>query len=262
MKAEFESTVDSTLDNLESRRVAETYEIKHTKSTYLKQLLNHTRRIKRVSRIANSAPGDLLRIDGVSLSVVDNEQIFQMQVLRHDALKGMRVQGLDVNNIVSSMLEDYSYILATDFERENSDGTNGKERLAIKIPSESANEFESKYRIHDLLLGEVSLVGVYKGKVDGHILQQNTFTSLQTVSLDQTSNTTTRIIKSADYSIASTSSQRSDCKEPEVVHYLDLIAILQPVSFDKTSDISPECESVKNVHKGLFARIKEKLCHA
>ncbi len=261
VKAGLESSANSSFDNLESRRVADTYEIKHTKSTYLKQLLSHTRRLGKVSEIAGSKPGDLLRIDGVSLSIIDDEQILQMQLLRHDALKGMHVQGIDVNNIISSMLEDYSYVLATDFEHENSGGTKDKQRLAIKIPSENANEFESKYRMHDLLLGEVSLVGVYKGEVKSSVLQQSTFTSLQNVSLNQTSDVATRIIKSADYRASLTSQQQNVEKDLEAIHYLDLIAILQPIKFGVPKELSLANEPVASKSKGLFARIKSKFCH-
>lgn len=247
--ASVSSAIDSSVVNSESYRIAETYEVKNTKSTYLKRLLRHAEKLSSLEEVRSSKQGQLLRVDGVSLFVLDDEEVLQMQILRHDALKGFRVEGIDVNNMISSMLEDYSYILAAKFC-----GTEGDEDevLAVKVPSESANEFESKYRMRDLLLGKVSLLGVYKGKVSSSSLLTNTFTSLQGM-VKPNASFEARVIKSADYGVTAMTSASIEQLAPHDVYYLDLIAILQPVCF--AEERSDEVES-KSRLKAFLNRLK------
>lgn len=227
LKAAVGSTFGANTSDSESFKVADTYEVKHTKSTYLKLILERAKVLPSCTNIQNCAPGDLVRVDGVRLWPCNWEEITQMQVLRHDALKGMRVEGLDVNNIVSSMLEDYAYVLTT---MEELPSAGDRVCLAIKIPSENDNEFESKYRMRDLLLGEVSLVGVYKGLVDVDVLTNTTFGDLQRKGSSQRSGEESRVIKSA----LPAPESKQPAKEvsqgfPDQEHYIDLIAIVQDV---------------------------------
>lgn len=227
LKTTVGASLGTTLSDSESFKVADTYEVKHTKSTYLKLILERAKMLPSYANIQNCAPGDLVRVDGVRLWPCNWEEITQMQVLRHDALKGMRVEGVDVNNIVSSMLEDYAYVLTA---MEKLPGTDDPVWLAIKIPSENDNEFESKYRMRDLLLGEVSLIGVYKGLVDVDVLTNTTFGDLQRKGLSQGAEGEGRVIKSA----LPAPESKQPAKEASQgflgpVHYIDLIAIVQDV---------------------------------
>lgn len=227
LKATVGASLGTTLNDSESFKVADTYEVKHTKSTYLKLIVDRAKVLKGCAKIQDCAPGDLVRVDGVRLWPCNWEEITQMQVLRHDALKGMRVEGLDVNNIVSSMLEDYAYVLTA---MEELPGAGEPVCLAIKIPSENDNEFESKYRMRDLLLGDVSLVGVYKGLVGVDVLTNTTFGDLQRKGLSQRSGEKSRVIKSAVRDSESKALPEDVFEEiPDQVHYIDLIAIVQDV---------------------------------
>ena len=51
--------------------------------------------------------------------------------------------------------------------------------IIIKIPMEIQSEFENKYNINDLLIGHVSIVGIYKGIVKEEFITSNTFTYFQ-----------------------------------------------------------------------------------
>jgi hypothetical protein len=252
-KAELSSSINGKLVDTESYKVAETYQVKHTKSTYLDEVMRHVTVIdaQSISDSESLHKGELVRIDDVALSMLHYSEFLPLSMLRHDFFKGMQVDGVDINNVISSILEDYSYVLIADMKNRadtntspNPD-TDGQKpsRLAIKIPSESSNEFESKYRIHDLLLGEVSLVGVYKGTVALKTLAENTFTLLQDSS-GTNSEAIPRIIKSSRYDERPAAAIRSE--EPllnDLVHYIDLLAIIQPITtgaFENNDDSEDE----------------------
>ncbi|OFI05970.1 hypothetical protein CLOACE_13510 [Clostridium acetireducens DSM 10703] len=109
---------------------------------------------------------------------------------------------MELNNLVSSMLQDYAYILkGTVFDDNIKDAV---AEIIIKIPLEIQNKFENKYCINDLLIGHVSIVGVYKGLVEEESISSNTFTYLQDIGIrqNQSSETTSKIIKSATRPVA------------------------------------------------------------
>lgn len=235
LSAEASLDVGLSSDKTNSFAEARTYEVKHTKSTYLKRIVQHAKWLGSCAEIEGVAKGSLVCVDGVSLSPCNQGELAQMQLLRHDMLKGFRVQGIDVNNMISSMLEDYSYVLIAEGP---SSGNRKQARLAVKIPSENSNEFESKYRIHDLLLGEVSLLGVYKGAVNARLLTHTTFDTLQEMGAahKQEELSGGGVIKSAVSELPSedaASSEGTAALEGDI-HYLDLIAIIQHVDFDGT----------------------------
>lgn len=122
----------------------------------------------------NSVEGDLVKVNRVKLELLNEESLRQFLILRRDALKGMRVEGMEINNLVSSMLQDYAYILKGLVYDESM--KEPVSEIIIKIPMEIQSEFENKYNINDLLIGHVSIVGIYKGIVGEEFITSNTFT--------------------------------------------------------------------------------------
>lgn len=256
-KAELSSGVSGKLAETESYKVAETYQVKHTKSTYLKAVMKYAQVIDGQSCVQSLGEGRLVRVDHVKLSMIHTDELVQLGMLRHDALKGVHVEGIDINNLISTVLEDYSYVLVADMET-NSTNPNQTFRLAVKIPSESSNEFESKYRIHDLLLGEVSLVGVYKGKVSLRTLTTSTYALLQNEP-ETKSESHSPVFKSSEYREKPVAAAIGD--DPLLhgsVHYIDLLAIVQPIVMNSYEDKSDYGNEGSKSIKGFFARMKRR----
>ena len=134
-----------------SSKIIENLDIKTTKSVLLNKIKEKCITDKNISDFKE---GDLVQIDNVQLSILDRETLQQMLLLKRDALKGMKVDGIDINNIVSSMIKDYSYILLGKIENDK------ENKFVIKIPFEIENEFENNYNVDDVLLGKVSLIAV------------------------------------------------------------------------------------------------------
>ena len=157
-----------------SSKVVESLDVKTIKSILLRRVIEQC---ASTIELKNLTEGDLVKIDCVKLELLNEESLRQFLILRRDALKGMQVEGMEINNLISSMLQDYAYILrgvAYDKSMKKS-----VSEIIIKIPMEIQSEFENKYNINDLLIGHVSIVGIYKGIVGEEFITSNTFTYFQ-----------------------------------------------------------------------------------
>ena len=167
-------SADAKETSTSSSKVVESLDVKTTKSILLRRVIDQC---ASVAKLDESVEGDLVKIDRVKLELLNEESLRQFLILRRDALKGMRVEGMEVNNLVSSMLQDYAYILKGTVYDESSKQPVAE--IIIKIPMEIQSEFENKYNINDLLIGHVSIVGIYKGVVSEEFITSNTFTYFQ-----------------------------------------------------------------------------------
>ena len=132
--ASIKSVIESNKasENTSSSKIIESLDIKTTKSILLNKIKAKCINDKKINDLNE---GDLIKIDNIQLSIFDKDTLRQILLLKRDALKGMKVEGLDINNIVNSIIKDYSYILIGQIENDN------KNKIIIKIPFEIENEF-------------------------------------------------------------------------------------------------------------------------
>lgn len=223
MKATISSDAKETSSS--SSKVVESLDVKTTKSILLRRVIEQC---ATVALLDNSVEGDLVKIDRVKLELLNEESLRQFLILRRDALKGMRVEGMDVNNLVSSMLQDYAYILKGIVYDESK--KKPVSEIIIKIPLEIQSEFENKYNINDLLIGHVSIVGIYKGIVSEEFITSNTFTYFQEVGArkEKQDTTVSKIIKSNTQPVSHGIEAK---KRDDDYHFVDTLAIVQDVAF-------------------------------
>lgn len=151
----------SSFDNLKSVKVSDTFTVKQTKSNILADILEMADTVCDLSDIED---GTLIRLDNLKLHL-ENEQLVRLfKVLSRDIIKGQVANGIDINKALNSLAKDYAYLLSTAFS--------GKQ-IVVKIPMSADGEFENKYSIDDLLIGQVSLIGVYKGEIKGKEINSN-----------------------------------------------------------------------------------------
>ena len=208
-----------------SSKVVESLDVKTTKSILLRRVIEQC---ASVNKFDNSVEGDLVKVDHVKLELLDEDSLRQFLILRRDALKGMRVEGMEINNLIGSMLQDYAYILKGIVYDESMETAISE--IIIKIPMEIQSEFENKYNINDLLIGHVSIVGIYKGIVKEEFITSNTFTYFQEVDTrkGKQAETAGKIIKSNTPSV---SNNKHPNKSNKNYHFVDTLAIIQDVAF-------------------------------
>lgn len=217
-----------------SSKVVESLDVKTTKSILLRRIIEQCATTKSLEAFAE---GDLVKIDDVKLELLNEESLRQFLILRRDALKGLRVEGMEVNNLVGSMLQDYAYILKGTICSEKPEET--ATEIIIKIPMEIQSEFENKYSINDLLIGHVSIVGIYKGKVKEEFVTSNTFTYFQEAGERKESQggDEKKIIKSNSYPITQ---EPCKTKYSDSYHFVDTLAIIQDVTFNLEETMPPK----------------------
>lgn len=175
--------------------------------------------------------GDLIKLDAIKLELVDEELAKQILIIRRNALKGLCVEGMEISNFVDSILQDYAYIL----RGKTSDGS----VFILKIPTDIKSEFESKYSVNDLMIGHVSVIGIFKGKVSEECIKLNMLNSFKLSSGDNDEpKENSRIINSNAYSESVKETQSNDTN----VYYIDTLAVVQDLSFHI------EAQSPKKLH--------------
>ena len=227
-------SADAKETSTSSSKVVESLDVKTTKSILLRRVIDQC---ASVVKLDESAEGDLIKIDRVKLELLNEESLRQFLILRRDALKGMRVEGMEVNNLVSSMLQDYAYILKGTVYDESSKQPVAE--IILKIPMEIQSEFENKYNINDLLIGHVSIVGIYKGVVSEEFITSNTFTYFQEAGArkERQEASANKVIKSNTQPIpCNMEIQKSD----DDYHFVDTLAIIQDVAFKLEANPAPK----------------------
>ena len=228
--AEIKSVIgaESSERNTNSSKMIESLDVKTTKSILLRQIVEKCTVCSSLMSkdegptLANE--GDLIKIDNIKLKILNEENLRQILMLRKDALKGFRVEGMEINNIVSSILQDYSYVLYGQLPSD--------EEVIIKIPMETENEFENKYRVDDLLIGHVSIIGVYKGSVTESFITSNTFNYMAAMGGSQPIEPEKKVFPSSipKTAIVATS-PKSKTNSDKGYSFIDVIAIVQDVTF-------------------------------
>jgi len=213
-----------------SKKVLETFEIKTTKSVILDEVVKNCRTIE---GFENFDEGELIKLDNVRLSLENEDELRIVKFINSGALKdimGPNTNGFDINGLFNSMFKDYAYKIKGEI-REHT------EKLLIKIPLTFENEFESSYSVDDLFVGNVSIVGLYKGKIKVDELR-NSFQYFQ--ELGEFQNFIQHKQQDEDDEIQESHYTSDDRKKFTVTfkssgddsdyHYIDLLAIIQNVS--------------------------------
>lgn len=204
-------------EKVSSSKMIEKLDIKTTKSILLKTIKN---KAKEITNLDNCKEGELVLLKNVKLSILDKKNLRQMLLLKRDALKGIQVEGIEINNIVNSMIKDYSYILSGSLKSDENN-----QQFVIKIPFEIENEFENNYSVDDIILGNVSVIGIYKNKNSIEDIANNTLNYFSNNDFD---NRDTKFFQSSKQDIKN----NNDYDGIKEAHYIDVIGIIQEIKFN------------------------------
>lgn len=204
----------------DSQKVLENFKVTMTKSLILSEVMEQC-------EVVTSFPddikeGQLVRIDNVSLSLENETELRTVKMFSNGSFKGMKLPeagGLDVNNLFNSMFKDYSYKLKGDIFGSD-------DKLIIKIPLTFESEFENLYNVDDLFIGNVSVIGIYKGKTQINSLK-NSFEFFQELG-QITSDDADSEVHNSQYTQPTVIKFKSEDDGLDY-QYIDLLAIVQVV---------------------------------
>lgn len=212
----------------DSQKVLENFKVTMTKSLILSEVMDNCEVV--TSFHEGMLEGQLVRIDNVSLSLENETELRTVKMFSNGSFKGMKLPeagGLDVNNLFNSMFKDYSYKLKGEI-LESTD------KLLVKIPLTFESEFESLYNVDDLFIGNVSIIGIYKGKTKINSLK-NSFEFFQELG-QASSDDADSEVHNSQYSQPTVIKLKSEDDKSDY-NYIDLLAIVQVVQ-PKSDDAS------------------------
>lgn len=206
----------------DSQKVLETFEIKTTKSVILNELIEKGKLLNDFGKVEE---GELIRIDNVNLSLENEAELRTVKLALGGSFNGMSVpdtDGIDMNNLFNSMLKDYAYKMKGIIKDKD-------DKILIKIPLTFENEFESSYSVDDLFIGQVSLLGIYKGKMQINSLR-NSFQFFQELNVNNVNGSYDEIRDSQSNNNQNrTLNPFVSSNDDSEYHYIDLLAIVQNV---------------------------------
>jgi hypothetical protein len=212
---------------INSSTLREIIEVKTTKSIYLSKVIQ---KCNAVDTVEGLSEGDLIKINKSQLFLHNEEEIRQLKMLNNGMFNGVTVDEYDINNLIDSVLKDYAYLFR---------GKIGDKEFVLKIPMNVDNEFENEYNIDDILIGDVSVIGIYKGKVKLSAIK-NTFNYFT----NQTENSTNLQEDDDDFVVSDQTQVDNMINSPgnenkeRKLHFIDVIAIVQEINFNEEPPVN------------------------
>ena len=222
----------------DSQKVLENFKVTMTKSLILSEVMEQCKIVMSFSN--DIKEGQLVRIDNVSLSLENETELRTVKMFSNGSFKGMRLPeagGLDVNNLFNSMFKDYSYKLKGEI-------LGSDDKLIIKIPLTFESEFENLYNVDDLFIGNVTIIGIYKGKTKIKNLK-NSFEFFQELG-QMTSDDVDSEVHNSQYIQPNVIKLKSEDDVADY-HYIDLLAIVQVVQPNVVDVIDSKKKTRKKV---------------
>ena len=223
----------------EYSKFTERIKVKHEKSTLVKQLIPLCEINKNINNIDE---GTLLLINDVKIEFYDDEETQRIYSLFQKSIfEGVKIEGINIDKLISTVINDMSYFMKCKTNNET---------IVFKIPMENEFEFENKYTINDLLIGKLTVLGVYKGKINEKDFKRTTvYSALENEKSDMG---TVDIIESSNEAKNEMSTPEKD-KE----HFIDIFAIIQPINLNDPEEADEKED--KESEPSLLTRIKNKL---
>ena len=174
-------------------------------------------------------------------------------LIKNNFLEGIKVTETyeyDFNKLSKAILKDYSYKLKGTLFLPNQEN---EEEFRIKIPFLFENEFENDYNIEDLLIGEVTLIGIYKGRIE----EKNLMNTLDYFMENEYSSND--IIKSSQKKNNNNNKGKVGENETKDFIFFDLLAIIQNITLKEEiieKEVKNEGENI-SLFKRFVSKIKE-----
>lgn len=221
----------------EYSKFTEKIKVKNEKSTLVNNLIPLC---ETKINITDVKEGTLLLIKDVKIEFYDDEETQRIYSLFQKRIfEGVHIEGIDINNLISTVISDMSYFMK--FKLNN-------KTIVFKIPMENESEFENKYTINDLLIGSLTVIGVYKGKINEKNFKRTTLYSALENEKDNNA-------ESIDIIDSSYEAKKDISTNNNIEHFIDVFAIIQPINQKETTG-----KNEKSDYKpSLLTRIKKKI---
>lgn len=230
--------VGYSMEDSSKKRVYENFDVKTTKSIMLRTIYETAQ--KKDGSTADLKAGDLVLFKSIELKQRNIEDtVMILNILQDSKIKNQANDSIEinVNKMMDKMLDDFT--IDYTFECMCKQMGNDASTFIIQIPYKATNNFENGYQHNDLQLGKLSLIGIYRGKIDFSKRESisSKFLEMISTSCNQTNNSKAKPMEMKLSSSVTTSNdiqfEFNHEKLQGEMHLIDVIAIIQELNFDK-----------------------------
>ncbi|ECH7282493.1 hypothetical protein FZ028_11750 [Listeria monocytogenes] len=226
LRTALSANITNENEKIIDKKIVENIQIIQSKSTVLKGIIDTIPISTENNSFDLKSEGDLINVKVSSILIRNEEDVRAAKVIKPGTVteaEGLQVEGMKLNadSLMNSMLNDYFYLLSGK-NQENED-------VIFKIPLNA--QFESNYAIDDLLLGNVMVIGIYKGAISEKQLS-NTFMYMSKLGNTISKEEGSQIRPSTSVDIESGQEKE---KASSSYHFVDVIAVVQNITL-KTGD--------------------------
>ena len=160
-KEVFANEIGYSNEESSKKRVYENFDVKTTKSIMLRKIYETA--LGNLNKELQE--GDLVLFENIELQQRNmDDTLMILNVLQDSKFKNQGNEDLEINlnKMIEKMLDDFTidYTFKYNWNNEND------EQYIIQLPYKSSDNFENVYQHNDLQLGKLSLIGIYRGKVN------------------------------------------------------------------------------------------------
>lgn len=227
-----------SMEDSSKKRVYENFDVKTTKSIMLRTIYE-TAQKKDGSR-ADLKTGDLVLFKSVELKQRNIEDtVMILNILQDSKIKNQANDSIEinVNKMMDKMLDDFT--IDYTFECICKPAESEPSTFIIQIPYKATDNFENGYQHNDLQLGKLSLIGIYRGKIDFSKRESISSKFLEIISTSYNQANSSKA-KPVEMKLSSSGATPNDIqfefhheKLKGEMHLIDVIAIIQELNFDK-----------------------------
>jgi len=142
------------------KSVYENFDVKMTKSNMLQKIYANINKNKKSER--NLKLGDIFIFEDIELQPINiKDTVMILNILQDSKIKTDPSEEIEINfnEMLDRMLDDFT----VDYKFTHG---NSEKNYLLQIPYKDTENFENGYQHNDLQLGKLSLIGIYRGKID------------------------------------------------------------------------------------------------
>ncbi len=223
------ATFDANLARSKSNRVEDTVKVVSSKSTILRPIYE---KAKEVRRLDDTKIGNLVKIKDVFLTVSNADDVMASKALMSGIINQVPVDGfgnMNFTSLIEVLLKDSAYVLCGKLPHR----FRAEESIMLKIPMSAENEMESQYTISDIEIGQVTVLGIYRGKFKKTDIEVkiNRLKGLNSkMGTHSTASNEHDVGLDIEDGIDEVAKQQITEDSKDFVHYIDVIAIIQDIN--------------------------------
>ncbi len=222
-----------SMEESSKQRVFESFDVKQTKSIMLRKIYDEISKTEN----CNFSEGNLVLLENIQLQQLNvDDTVMILDVLQDSKFKNQKNDDIEINlnKMMDKMLDDFTIDYSFVYKAKDNTDYN----CIIRLPYKSMSNFENGYQHNDLQLGRLSIIGIYRGKINFSLKESISSKFLDLLSksyYQQQKSELDTVGMRLSYNSAESSQVDFDFDHKKLTgekHLIDVIAIIQEINLE------------------------------